>query len=195
MFEALLAFGKELIAHYGLAGLFILSFFTSLIIVPVPIDLFIIGAIAGGLSPLWSGVLAAIGTTLGAGVDFYLGYLGSKFISSRFGHKDFHRASDWIKKYGSAAIFLCSLLPVPYDIVAIAAGAGKMNILHFFLFTLPGKIMKYLFIAYAYVGGVHLLSHRADLETEFKILGILIIVIVLIYYLRSNTLNHSLDEK
>lgn len=191
MFGALLAFGKELIAHYGLIGLFILSFFTSLIIIPVPIDIFIIAGIAGGLSPFWSGLLASIGTTMGAGIDFYLGYFGSKFISSRFNHRDFHRATDWIKKYGSIAILLSSLSPIPYDVVAIAAGAGKMNFSLFSLFTLLGKIIKYLFIAYAYVGGVHLLSHRAAFETEFKIAGILAIIIVMVYYLKVNRKNSS----
>jgi len=191
MFEALLAFGKHLIATYGLSGLFVLSFFTSLVIVPVPIDLFLMAGIAGGLSPLYSGLLASVGTTLGAGVDFYLGYLGSRFIFSRFHHKDFHRASEWIKKHGAIAILISSFLPIPYDIVAITAGAGRMSFSIFLLFSLLGKVIKYLAVAYAFVGGAYLLAQNPVWHTELKVAGMAVMLMVLLYYIRGNNKNTS----
>ena len=55
-----------------------------------------------------------------------------------------------MRKYGGPAILVLAALPNPFfDVVGVAAGVLKMPIHKFFLWVLPGQVIKMLYIAYA----------------------------------------------
>ncbi len=52
---------------------------------------------------------------------------------------DFEKASGWFEKHGKSAIFFGRLLPGVRSLISLPAGAERMNLLTFSLFTIAGS--------------------------------------------------------
>jgi uncharacterized membrane protein YdjX (TVP38/TMEM64 family) len=62
----------------------------------------------------------------------------------------YQRMVDWLKKYGPLAILSLSIIPNPFfDLTGAAAGALKMPVKKFLLWTWIGETIKMLMFAYA----------------------------------------------
>jgi len=53
-----------------------------------------------------------------------------------------------MKRYGSAAIFIFSLTPLPFDLVGIAAGSLRYPRWEFLLYCWAGRMIRELIIVY-----------------------------------------------
>ena len=80
----------------------------------------------------WLLLICTVGSTLGAGVGYLIGYflwqtLGAPLVEF-YGHVDHYLVfKGWVKDWGAAVIIVKALTPIPFKIAAIAAKAAEMN--------------------------------------------------------------------
>jgi membrane protein YqaA with SNARE-associated domain len=151
-------------AHYGYLGAFIISLLGgATVLAPIPMTpvIFALGAVlkpafAPYLGPVFVGIAAGAGETIG-GVSIYMtGYGGGTAISS-FGHDRFqgsrlHKAYQWmmrwVEKRGSLTLFILSAVinPLFYP-AALAAGAMRFGLRRYILICWGGKTIKGITVA------------------------------------------------
>jgi len=136
----------EKFAAYGYPGVFLIVLVSyATILVPVP-GLAMVFALSGLLNPLGVAIAAALGGTIGEMSGYLAGYSGRAVIEN---WKRYEKITGWVKKYGGPAIMVLAALPNPFfDVVGVVAGALKMPVYKFFLWVLPGQMIKMLYIAY-----------------------------------------------
>lgn len=142
--------------EYGYFGAFLVAFITSITVMfPLP-GFAIIGVIAATPDFNWAGV--ALAATMGGGLGEFTAYLagyGGAAIITPEQSKWYKMAEGWMRRYGTATIFLFALTPLPFDIVGIAAGALRFPFWKFILATIAGRLPKTFIGCYlAYLGWV-----------------------------------------
>ncbi|MBT2520240.1 DedA family protein [Arthrobacter sp. ISL-28] len=142
----LAAQGIDALGEWGV-GLFTLA---ETVFPPIPSE--VILPLAGFLTR--QGTLnmgLVLGTsTLGA----YLGALALYFLGAKVGlersirllsklplveQEDFESANDWFRRHGKSAIFFGRLLPGVRSLISLPAGAQRMHLVTFSLFTIAGS--------------------------------------------------------
>lgn len=139
----------EQLQRYGYSGLFLLSLLANAtIILPAPGLALTFGAgTLKGLSPLWVGVVAGAGATLGELSGYMAGFSGQAVIENRQAYERFER---WMKRYGPVTIVALAFIPNPlFDLAGMLSGALKMPVHRFLLWCALGKIPKMILVAYA----------------------------------------------
>jgi len=134
-------------AVFGYPGIFLIVLISyATILVPVP-GLAIVFAMSGVLHPLGVALAATLGGALGELSGSLAGFSG-RAVTEHW-HR-YEKITAWVRKYGGPAIMVLAALPNPFfDVVGVAAGVLKMPIHKFFLWVLPGQLIKMLYIAYA----------------------------------------------
>ena len=144
---AITAFFGGLVLKYGVLGLAIGMFAESL---GVPTASVVLELTAGPL--IYAGkttfieavIFATIGLTLGSIVSYYLGYFGAdlgKKILNKGGEKVKKRqtkAQKFIRKYGDIGILFAQLFGPARTWISVPAGALKLDIRKFVLYTAIG---------------------------------------------------------
>jgi membrane protein YqaA with SNARE-associated domain len=137
---------------YGYPGIFLLSLLANAtLVLPAPgIALtFTFGAV---FNPLGVALAAGAGAALGELTGYLAGFSGQGVFK---GSKTYLRLEEWTDRYGGWAILLLAFVPNPFfDLAGTAAGALRMKLSRFLLWTLVGKILKMLLIAYAGAGSL-----------------------------------------
>jgi len=135
--------------QYGYLGIFIASFLGAIsIIVPIPytILIFMLG-MQGNLNPILLALSAGLGAALGEFFGYMLGYYGRVVISD-----ERKRKIDCVlrifSRYGSLAIFIFALTPLPDDLIFIPLGIMHYSFIKAFIPCLLGKIVMSLILAY-----------------------------------------------
>ena len=141
---------------YGYLGIFLISIITcSSIIVPVP-GWILVATLGAVLNPILVGVVSGIGGTIGEMTGYLLGY-GGRLAVDNVGI--YARMVRWMKRWGSATIFVLALIPNPFfDLAGAAAGLLRFPIWKFLLFGAAGRIPKHIFFAYTGVWGLQFLT-------------------------------------
>jgi membrane protein YqaA with SNARE-associated domain len=141
--------------QYGYVGIFIISLIGAssiILLVPDSLVVFTISGLKFGenwlYSPLLIAVAAAFGSTLGEFSGYLLGLSGKNFIGKRYGGK-MDSIEKIIVKFGSIAIFVFALTPLPDDLVFIPLGLIHYNAVKAFMPALAGKFVMNLMLAYA----------------------------------------------
>ena len=100
-----------------------------------------------GYSALWLLVWATLGNTLGAVVNYILGYQGEKFLEQKnFINKNkFTKFTTLFEKYGAYTLLL-SWLPLVGDFFTLAGGVARYPFWNFFFLVLVAKFGRYLFL-------------------------------------------------
>lgn len=124
--------------------------FAETVIPPIPSE--VILPLAGFLTKQGSMVLALvfITSTLGAYAGALLLYwLGAKLGLERaitglsrlplMDREDFEKAADWFQRHGRSAVFFGRFLPGVRSLISLPAGAKKMNLATFSIFTIAGS--------------------------------------------------------
>jgi len=152
----------DYVVRFGLVGVLIVAFIAgstfSVTAIPVPYWLVVLtlpGILApqwGILSPVWVGLMAALGASLGQLITFMIGYGGrgiSERITSKINSRFYDRAMSWAQRHGSWAVFLMSAavnpLHLPMTIAIAALGYPPHK---FFIFCFLGVALKSLIIAF-----------------------------------------------
>jgi membrane protein YqaA with SNARE-associated domain len=173
--------------QYGYLGIFLISLLGAMsIFVPIPYTVVIF--ILGGL-PTFDPLLIAVAAGTGAAIGEFSGYLlgvgGRKVIGDRYKKKmDF--ITKLFKKYGSIAIFIFALTPLPDDLLFIPLGVMRYSLLRAFIPAVLGKFFSNLIIAYSGRLSLDIVKNIFGVEGEGMslligtIIGIVLLVIVLI---------------
>jgi len=137
----------ESLLRYGYLGIFLISLSCVTIVFPLPWEAVVIAA-GTTLNPLWVGIIAATGATIGELSSYFVGYLGRKTILGEYLGK-YEKAEAWLKKYGSIAVFVFALLPILiFDLLGLAAGSFRFPLWKFVLACFAGRLIRCLVEAY-----------------------------------------------
>lgn len=88
------------------------------------------GAYVGALGLYW------LGATLG--LERAIRWLAKLPLVDR---EDFERAADWFTRHGRSAVFFGRLIPGVRSLISLPAGASRMNLVTFSLFTIAGSAL------------------------------------------------------
>ncbi len=141
----------SIIGTLGTWGIAALMFLEN-VFPPIPSELImpLAGYTAGRgeLSLVLVIVAGSLGSVLG---QFPLYYLGRRVGQDRLHRwadhkgkwlavsgKDVDRAADWLRRHGPAAVFLCRMVPGIRSYISIPAGAGRMNLWVFTVYSTLG---------------------------------------------------------
>jgi len=151
--SAVLLINRNEIQHleaYGYPGIFLLSILSNAtVLIPLPGVVFT-SAMGAVFAPFWVAIAAGSGAALGELSGYLTGVGGQVWLTNRDWYK---RLEDWIQKYNHWPIILLAFIPNPlFDMAGFIAGAGKMPLWKFLVFTWIGKIGKMLLFAYLGAG-------------------------------------------
>jgi uncharacterized membrane protein YdjX (TVP38/TMEM64 family) len=142
----------EKLEALGYPGIFLLSLLSNAtLILPVPGVLFT-SAMGAVFNPLWVALAAGTGATIGELSGYLAGFSGQAVIENKTWYD---RVTGWMKKYGDITILVLAFIPNPvFDIAGMVAGALRMPLWRYMIFSWIGKFGKMLFFAY---GGASIL--------------------------------------
>lgn len=147
---------ESIIFNLGYTGLFLASFLAATFI-PFSSE----GAVAlmasAKFNPAMILIVATIGNSLGALVNYLVGLWGGRFLFSRYIKIDDHarlKAEKTFGRWGAPVLFF-SWLPVVGDPITLAAGVLKVNPVAFLFWVITGKAFRY----WAILWGIGALQH------------------------------------
>ena len=137
----------------GYPGVFLVSLLSNAtLILPVPGVLFT-SAMGAVFNPYLVALAAGTGATLGEITGYVAGFSGQGVIENR---KWYDRVTEWMKKYGGITVLVLAFVPNPvFDIAGMVAGALRMPMWKYLLFSWIGKVGKMLIFA---LGGAQMFS-------------------------------------
>lgn len=129
---------------YGYIGVFFISLFSAAtIFVPAP-GWAIVIAMGGILNPYLVGIVAGVGSGMGEITGYMVGR-GARELS----HPSLGKHREFIKKYGSLAVFVLAFVPNPFfDVAGLFAGALKIKVWKFLIACILGRTLRYIILAY-----------------------------------------------
>lgn len=158
IFASLADMATNLWIQFGLPGLLLAGFLeNATLFIGVPFEIVVVLAnSAGGYSPFVIGVVGGLGAACGELLGYVVGLGGRKAIE-KLSANDAKRMEDFkfhIHHHGALAIYLMCVVPIPFDLVGLAAGLIRFDIKQFFLATWAGKATRYSIIGLAVVYGI-----------------------------------------
>ncbi|MCW4055093.1 MAG: VTT domain-containing protein [Candidatus Bathyarchaeota archaeon] len=178
--------------QYGYIGIFLISLLgATSIFIPIPytVVIFILaGLLENGnwvFEPLWIAVAAGAGAAIGEFSGYLIGFGGRKVVGEKY-KKRMDFLTKLFKKYGTIAIFIFALTPLPDDLLFIPLGVMRYSLLRAFVPAILGKFLSNLIIAYSGRLSLEIVSSLFGVEGEGTsllvgtIIGIALLVIVFI---------------
>jgi membrane protein YqaA with SNARE-associated domain len=151
----------QALGGYGYLGAFLIGVFGgATYIAPVPMlpVIFVLGIVlrpsfAPYLGPLFVGLAAGLGETIGALTIYMIGYGGGVAITSTKHAKVraiYSRILGWMERRGSLILFIFSAVVNPFFYpIAFTAGATRFNLRKYTLICIVGKTIKGITVAAA----------------------------------------------
>lgn len=159
----------SLLGDMGYLGVFLVSLAANAtIVLPMP-SLLIMLPLATVLNPLYVGLVAAGGGALGEMTAYLAGYSGRGIWHE---DKNYLRAVAWLRKWGIWVIFVVSATPLPIDVMGLAAGNLRFPAWKYFIGCVPGKIIKYVSLAYATAWGWDTYVNSANFREALLAVGV-----------------------
>lgn len=162
----------SLFRQYSYVGVFLISVVGAIsIVVPIPYTYLILILAIEGWDPLLLTLAGGLGSAVGECSGYLLGYYGRSRISKErqtkmnFMLKVFNR-------YGSLAVFLFALTPLPDDLLFIPLGILRYSFVKAFVPSLLGKMAMCGILSFGgrlYYDSLSLLFGRGTWESELII--------------------------
>ena len=134
------------------------SAFLAATIVPFASEVMFAAALAAGGAVHWLIVVATLGNTLGATVNWALGRFVERFRDRRWFPADsrqLERAQAWFRRYGVWSLLL-AWVPIVGEPLTVLAGAMRVHIAPFLILVAVGKGLRYVVLALALEGALAL---------------------------------------
>jgi len=113
-------------------------------------------AMGAVFNPYWVALAAGCGAALGELTGYVAGFSGQGIIENK---QWYARVTEWMKKYGGLTVLVLAFIPNPiFDIAGMVAGALRMPLWKFLLFSWVGKTGKMLVFALGGAGLLELLT-------------------------------------
>ncbi|KON33211.1 MAG: hypothetical protein AC479_05260 [miscellaneous Crenarchaeota group-6 archaeon AD8-1] len=187
LFQDINEWMQNFATQYGYLGIFFISLLGSMsVFVPIPYTIIIFTM--GGLlrfEPLWIAIVAGLGSSVGEFSGYLIGASGRKAFSEK-NRKKIDFLMKLFNKFGSAAIFLFALTPLPDDLLFIPLGVMRYSPIRAFIPAFLGKFLSNLIIAYAGRLSIEIISSIFGLEGGTgsiligTIIGIVLMIIVIV---------------
>ena len=104
-------------------------------------------------NPYLVALAAGTGATLGELTGYMAGFSGQGVIENR---KWYDKVTSWMTKYGGITVLVLAFIPNPvFDIAGMVAGALRMPMWKYLIFSWIGKVGKMLLFA---LGGAELFN-------------------------------------
>lgn len=147
-----------LIDSFGLAGLFAAAVLANAtIFLGLPFEAILVAfALASQQPHFLIALVAGAGAAIGELTGYAIGRAGAE-IKHGINLKNnqlFFKLKEQIDLHGPVAVFFLLLLPIPFDLVGLAAGVARMNPVKFIVATFAGKTARYFIILTAAVAGI-----------------------------------------
>jgi membrane protein YqaA with SNARE-associated domain len=161
-------------------------------VLPIPPDLLLVPLVLVRRQQIWSlSVVCIVASSLGAMLGYTIGYslwgLAGARLVEFYGYSDgFAAYQGLIGRWGACIIIAKAFTPVPFKIMAIAAGVAAMDPLVFIIATVVGRTLHFATVAVL----ISLLGDRvsaliASYERPLAVVSVLAVVVLAIaYYLR-----------
>lgn len=139
--------------RYGLWLLGMISFVESALVVPIITDPFLVVYLLSNQGRLWAGVVVTTLASAAGGIVAYATAVAAfDYVAARFFSESGLVEFNTIAAQLDAGTFLITLLgavtPIPYTLVALAAGFVQANFVVFVLATLLGRGFRYGVVGY-----------------------------------------------
>ncbi len=173
MLEGLLIWTNEFFGSMGVFGLFFLAVIES-IFFPVPVEVLLI-VLAAATPSSWFllAMVAAIGSVIGASISYRIGYVGNEYVLRRFcPQKYIKRIHNLFQKYETLTVFIAGFTPMPYKVVAIAAGMFYVRFIPFLLVSFVARGLRFLLVAFLTTWAIQ----NSALMNWAMLLGVLIAI-------------------
>jgi membrane protein DedA with SNARE-associated domain len=144
---------------------------------------------SGRMGFLWAVAAGVAGNMVGAWASYYIGLKGGRELVLRYGRyvgirkKDLGRAEGWFERKGAGTVFVCRMLPLVRGFVSYPAGASRMNLAKFSVYTFLGCVPWVAGLTYA---GRLLGNHWREIGSYMHYLSyavILCVVLAVVYLL------------
>ena len=142
---------KNTVSSWGYPGIFgLMVLESSSLPIPSEVILPFSGYLvhAGRLDFWLTVIVATVAAIAGSLVDYYIGLKGVEVLTKRrilgrvlFSADQLAFAAKWFSKYGSLTIFLARLVPGIRTLISFPAGAARMPLPKFLVFTTAGCIL------------------------------------------------------
>lgn len=126
------------------------SAFLAATILPFYSELFLLALLRDGGDPMLLVVVATLGNTLGAVVNWLLGIYLLHFQDRRwfyFSRAQIARAQRWYQRYGFWSLLL-AWMPIGGDALTLIAGIMKLRLWLFLVLVGTGKGLRYVVVVY-----------------------------------------------
>lgn len=185
--EALFTYIPNLISSGGYGALFVLTLLDSTVL-PVPNETimpfagFLIGS--GRFTFLGVLITSTLGGIVGSLTSYAIGYYGAEPIVKKWGKyvrvsmTDIMKTHAFFEKYGEKIILASRFIPVVRQFVSVPAGAAKMNVKKFILYTALGSLLWNSVIT---VLGYYLGTHWSKVKNYTSLFDKIIIVVVILF--------------
>lgn len=175
---------------YSLWALFGISFAESSFF-PIPPDPLLL---LWGVAPsnqadvIWVAVVCGLVSCLGGMFGYLIGYIGGRpllewmctkrWLGWLMNTKRLEMVDGLFKKWGTMAIFIAAMTPIPYKVFTISAGAARMDFRKFVLGSLAGRMPRFIAegVLLYYFGSWVQEEFKARGEMWFTIVGVLVVV-------------------
>lgn len=165
--------------NHGAWGLGLNAWLESFIPVPPPDFLLIAMDLANPQKALFYALIATIGSAFGGITGWLFGKIGGRPLFNWIFRKKkdlFNTVEENYKKYGTIAVAMAALTPVPYNIFAWASGILNMNPVLFTLISIFGRGARFFLVS------VLLLFFGEKIKQHLGITVLIISILLLVFY-------------
>ena len=97
--------------------------------------------VKGIMGPVLVGVAGGAGAAVGEIVGYLAGYSGRGIVENR---RLYNILVDWVRRWGSLAVFVFALVPLFFDLVGLAAGLLRFPLWKFVIVCWLGRTILYV---------------------------------------------------
>ena len=173
---------KLMDSKHMLRGITLASFLESTIM-PIPLEAIMAPLMQAKRDSLWKiALMATIGCVIGAGFGYALGYylfdvVGQWIIDTFFSQQQFDNVKQHMKNQGFWFVMTLGIVPIPFQVAMLAAGAMQYSLALFLLATVIARSLRYFGLAaVVYYAG----DEAEQLIKRYKMKAVIAITLVVI---------------
>jgi len=137
----------DIFVYYGMFGLFIVIFLSS--IIPIPTEAVVFALLGAGGNSGIIFIILTVGSILGAILGYYIGKHGlTKLVHSAKNKQKQEQTNRYFLKYGSFLLLASPWIPIVCNLAPIVAGIQKYDSKQFFVIISIANVIKCFAIVY-----------------------------------------------
>lgn len=163
----------------GIWGLALNSFIESFFLVPPPDFLLIAMDLANPEKALFYATVCSIASVLGGITGYLIGFFGGRPVFNlifKKNHEQFEKVEALYNKYGSMAVFLGAITPIPYKVFTIASGVLNMNLWKFTVASFFGRAGRFFIVS------IVLMIFGEMIKQYIELVIIIVSIIIVLFF-------------